>query len=219
MFISKLIDKRIAKYQQNLINVHYSEVENMYEKMRGWRHDYQKHIQVMKAHAQNGDIDAITQYLNELGADLQKVDNIIKTGNKMADAILNSKISFAISQHINVQVDVNIAIELTTSQIDLCIILGNLVDNAVEACLALPQNQRIIRIFMELKNTQLYISVTNSTAEGKLNKLSGRFKTTKGDGHGFGLARIDNIVERHNGYINRNSESGVFTTEILLPQG
>ena len=217
MFLSKLIDKRIAKYQQSLINIHYHEVENMYEKMRGWRHDYQKHIQVMKAHATNGDMDAITRYLDDLGADLQKVDNIIKTGNKMADAILNSKISFAMSKKINVQADVNIAVELTTSQIDLCIIIGNLVDNAVDACLALPEQKRVIRIFMEMKNTQLYLSITNSTAESKKRKIGSRFASSRGSG--FGLARIDNIVERHSGYISRNSEDGVFTTEILLPQG
>jgi len=216
MFLSKLIDKRIAKYQQSLINIHYNEVENMYEKMRGWRHDYQKHIQVMKAHAANGDIDAVARYLDDLGADLQKVDNIIKTGNKMADAILNSKISFAMSNNINVLADVNVAIELSTSQIDLCIIIGNLMDNAVEACLALPEDERIIRIFIEMKNTQLYMSVTNSTAERKKRKTGSRFASTKGGG--LGLARIDNIIERHSGYINRNSEDGVFSTEILLPQ-
>ena len=49
-------------------------------------------------------------------------------------------------------------------------------------------------------------------------KLGGRFATTKGSGHGFGLKRIDEIVERHGGWVDRNSEDGAFTTEILLPQ-
>jgi sensor histidine kinase regulating citrate/malate metabolism len=71
---------------------------------------------------------------------------------------------------------------------------------------------------MDMKNTQLYISFTNFTAGKKLNKKGGRFKSTKGDGHGFGLVRIDAIVERLEGYISRNSEDGAFTTEILLPQ-
>jgi nitrogen-specific signal transduction histidine kinase len=71
---------------------------------------------------------------------------------------------------------------------------------------------------MDMKNTQLYISFTNFTASKKLPKINGRFHTTKGDGHGFGLVRIDNIIERLEGYLSRNSEDGAFTTEILLPQ-
>jgi len=216
--LSKLIDKRIAAYQKSLISTHYDEVENMYNQIRGWRHDYQNHIQAMKVHAINGDTDAIIRYLDELGTDLQAVGNVIKTGNKMADAIMNSKIALAVSKKIQINTDINIALELTTSQLDLCIIIGNLMDNAVEACLKLPEEKRIIRIFMEMKNTQLYISITNATAEGKRHKINGLFTSNKGEGHGFGLARIDNIVERHSGYINRNSEDGVFATEILLPQ-
>jgi len=216
--LSKWIDKRIAAYQQGLVRTHYDEVENMYRQMRGWRHDYRNHMAAMKAHAQNGDTKAIIRYLEELDADLCAVENIIKTGNKMADAILNSKISLALSKGIKITAEVNIAVELTTSQIDLCIIIGNLLDNAVEACMQLPEEKRVIRVYMEMKNTQLYLSVTNAAAEGKKRKLSGRFATSKGEGHGFGLARIDHIVARHCGYISRNSEDGAFTTEILLPQ-
>ena len=71
---------------------------------------------------------------------------------------------------------------------------------------------------MDMKNTQLYISFTNLTAGKKRAKVNGRFLTTKGEGHGLGLVRIDNIIERLDGYISRNSEDGAFTTEILLPQ-
>jgi len=213
-----MIDKRIAAYQKQLIGIHYDEVENMHNQVRGWRHDYRNHIQVMKSHAVSGDMDAIMRYLDELDTDLHTVDTVIKTGNRMTDAILNSKISLARSRKITVEVDANIAIELNTSQLDLCIIIGNLLDNAIEACLALPEEKRVIRIYMEMKNTQLYMSFTNTTAQGKRQKTGGRFATTKGAGHGFGLVRIDNIVERHNGYISRNSEDGAYTTEVLLPQ-
>jgi len=84
--------------------------------------------------------------------------------------------------------------------------------------MALPEGQRMIRVYMDMKNTQLYISFTNLTAGGKLKKEGKRFRSTKGEGHGFGLVRIDAIVERLDGYISRNSEDGAFTTEILLPQ-
>ena len=69
-----------------------------------------------------------------------------------------------------------------------------------------------------MKNTQLYISFTNFTAGRKLKKEGKLFRSTKGEGHGLGLARVDAIVERLGGYLSRNSEDGAFTTEILLPQ-
>lgn len=215
---SKHIEKKIAAYQQELIATHYAEVDNMYRQIRGWRHDYRNHIQTMKAYAANGDLDAIRRYLDLLDTDLSTVDTVIKTGNPMTDAILNSKISLAKSKNIQVIADAHIPVKLKSSEIDLCCIIGNLFDNAIEASVKLPEEQRLIRVYMDMKNTQLYISFTNFTAGKKLARTGGIFRSTKGEGHGFGLVRIDAIVERLDGYISRNSEDGAFTTEILLPQ-
>lgn len=215
---SHFLDKHIDAYQQELVQTHYLEVENMYRKMRGWRHDYRNHIQTMKAYAAAGDLDAIRAYLDALDTDLNTVDTVIKTGNAMADAILNSKISLANAKGIPVEADAHIPVALNISEIDLCVILGNLFDNAIEASQSLPDGQRMIRVYMDMKNTQLYISFTNLAAGKKKAKVGGLFPTSKGDGHGFGLVRIDAIVERMGGYLTRNSEDGAFTTEILLPQ-
>ena len=215
---SKWIDKRIAAYQRELINIHYNEVDNMYRKMRGWRHDYRSHIQLLKVYAANGDLDAIRKYLDELETDLSTVETVIKTGNRMADAILNSKISLAQAKHIPVRADAHIPVTFNISDLDLCVILGNLLDNAIDASLSLPEDERMIRVYMDMKNTQLYISVTNMAAGKKQQKENGRFHSSKGDGHGFGLMRIDTVVERLGGYLKRASEDGAFTTEILLPQ-
>ena len=192
-FFSKQIDKRIAVYQRELIETHYREVENMYRQMRGWRHDYRNHIQTMKILAANDDLQGLKQYLDELDHDLNTLDLVVKTGNAMADAILNSKISLARAKDINVHVDAHIPVKLKMSEIDLCCIIGNLFDNAIEASLALPEEERMIRVYMDMKNTQLYISFTNFTATKKLQKVG-------------------------NGYLSRNSEDGAFTTEILIPQ-
>ena len=215
---AKLIDRRIAAYQRQLIETHYQEVENMYRQMRGWRHDYRNHIQTMKVLASSGDLEGIRSYLDRLDTDLNTVDLAVKTGNAMADAVLNSKISLAKSRDIPVQVDAHIPVRLKMSELDLCCVIGNLFDNAIEASLALPPEERLIRVYMDMKGTQLYLSFTNFTAQGKREKRDGRFLTTKGEGHGFGLVRIDAIVERLEGYLSRNSEDGAFTTEILIPQ-
>lgn len=215
---SKKLDQRLASYQHELIETHYREVDNIYRQMRGRRHDYRNHIQTMKAYAANGDLDAIRHYLDLLDEDLTTVDTVIKTGNPMTDAILNSKISLAKSKEIQVTADAHIPVRLKSSEIDLCCILGNLFDNAIDASMKLPPEQRMIRVYMDMKGTQLYISFTNFTAVKKLSKVGGVFRSAKGEGHGFGLVRIDAIVERLDGYLTRNSEDGAFTTEILLPQ-
>ena len=217
-WFSKRMDKKIGAYQQELLETHYAEVDTMYRQIRGWRHDYRNHIQAMKAYAANGDLDAIKRYLDELDTDLNTVDTVIKTGNAMTDAILNSKISLARSKGIKVMADAHIPVKLSISEMELCCILGNLFDNAIEASMKLPEEQRLIRVYMDMKNTQLYISFTNFTAGKKLSKVGGRFFTSKGEGHGFGLVRMDAIVDRMGGYLSRNSEDGAFTTEILLPQ-
>ncbi len=216
--LTRKMEQRLATYQRELLDTHYAEVENMYRQMRGWRHDYANHIQTMKAYVAEGDLEAVAQYLDLLDTELRRLDTVVKTGNAMTDAILNSKVSLARAKDITVKVDAHIPVALSISELDLCAILGNLFDNAIEASLALPPEQRMIRVYMDMKSTQLYISFTNFTAGKKLRKVDGRFATTKGDGHGFGLVRIDHIVARLDGYISRNSEDGAFTTEILLPQ-
>lgn len=216
--LTKRLDRKISAYQKELLETHYKEVDNMYQQIRGWRHDYRNHIQTMKAYAAMEDWEAIRRYLDLLDEDLTTVDTVIKTGNPMTDAILNSKISLAKAKDIQVIADAHIPVRLKFSEIDLCCIIGNLFDNAIEACEKLPKEKRLIRIYLDMKNTQLYISFTNFTGEKKLTKYGKIFHTTKGEGHGFGLIRMDSIVERLDGYIHRGSEDGAYTTEILLPQ-
>ncbi len=214
MIFDKLIEKRVAAFEQEIMQKYYLEVENMYAKMRGWRHDYRHHIQVMKVHAANGEYAEIDKYLDMLDDDLTNVETVIRTGNSMADAILNSKLSLAAKEKIQVKAEAKIPVSLTVSELDLCIIIGNLLDNAIDACKELPIEERLIRIYMEMKGNYLYLSLTN-TAGGKKKR---NFLSTKGEGHGFGIARMDAIVEKYGGYIKRASEDNAFSTEVLLPQ-
>lgn len=190
----KRLNRQIDEYQSELVQTHYAEVENMYRQMRGWRHDYRNHIQTMKAYAAKGDLEALRRYLDELDDDLTTLDMVIKTGNPMTDAILNSKISLARSKQVQVVADAHIPVKLRLPELDLCCILGNLFDNAIEASLQLPEPERLIRVYMEMKGEQLYISFTNFTAGKKLKKTAGRFATSKGKGHGLGLMQMDRII-------------------------
>ena len=214
MLLDKLIAKRVASFENEILQKYYNEVENMYTKMRGWRHDYRHHIQTMKVHAANGEYGEIARYLDMLDDDLTNVETVLKTGNKMVDAILNSKLSLAAEKQIRVKAEAKIPVSLSVSELDLCVILGNLLDNAMDACMELPAENRLIRLYMDMKGNYLYFALTN-TAGGKKKRT---FRTTKGEGHGFGISRIDAIVKKYDGYVTRASEDEAFSTEILLPQ-
>jgi len=186
--------------------------------MRGWRHDYHNHIQTMKAFLTMGQEAEHHQYLNKLDADLTSVDTVLKTGNVMVDAILNSKISIAQANGININAKATVPGELSLSAIDLSIIIGNLLDNAIEACIKLPdETSRFIRIYVGRHKSMLYISVTNAMGE-KPKKGNGDFHTTKKAlFHGYGIKRIDRIAAKCGGYVNRQNEDGVFATEVMMP--
>ncbi len=210
----KLVEGKVAVFEKELLQKYYAEVENMYAKMRGWRHDYRHHIQTMKVHASKGEMEEIQKYLEMLDEDLTNVETVVKTGNKIADAILNSKLSLAGEKQIQVRAEAKIPVLLTVPELDLCIIIGNLLDNAMEACMELPPERRLIRIYMEMKGNYLYLALTNTAGGGKKK----RFNTTKGEGHGLGLLRVDEVVKKNGGYITRASEEEAFSTEVLLPQ-
>ena len=214
--IGRMIDRRIAEYQNDLITKHCEEVQNIYKTMRGWRHDYHNHIQTLLA--LSGDEEKTREYLLHLNDDLTCVDTVIKTGNVMVDAILNSKLSLIKSKDICINARAAVPPELQISEIDLCVIIGNLMDNAAEACLKQREDEaRFIRVFIGILKGQLYISVTNSSS-GEIKKSGKTYLSTKvSEGHGFGLMRVERIVEKYSGYMNRQDEEGAFAVEVMLP--
>lgn len=216
MLFQKWIDKRIEAYQSDLIRKYCDEVESMYTKMRGWRHDYHNHIQALQASMALEKYDEVNDYLRQLNNDLTNVDTVIKTGRVMVDAILNGKINIAAQNKIPVNAKAKIPEKTPVTDVDLCVIIGNLLDNAVEENKKLLPDDRFIRIYIGQKNTQLYLAFTN--AAGKKQMKQGRlFSSSKGFNHGFGLARVESIVKKYGGLFSADSEDGGFTSEILIP--
>lgn len=212
-----MIDRRIERFQSELIEKQVLEIQNMYRQVRGWRHDYRNHIQNMKIQLAEGNYEKLDSYLSELADDLNTVDTVIKTGNVMADAILNSKLSAAEKLNISLNVKANIPAEIPLSDVELCAVMGNLLDNAVEACGKLPESERFMRIYIGCLKNQFYLSVQNSAGEVK--KSGDTYFSTKQDSHshGYGIFRIDRVAKKYGGYVNRQNEEGVFATEIMVP--
>lgn len=216
-FMPRYVDKKIGRFQNELVDKHYTEVETMYRKMRGWRHDYHNHIQVLKAHMELSHYEEAKQYLAMLNDDLATVDTVIKTGNVMVDAILNSKLTMIKERGIQVDATAVVPQDVPFSGIDLSVLIGNIMDNAMEACAQVSEEEeRFIRIYIDIVKKQLYISVTNSM-NGKAKRKGFQYLSTKMGAHGFGLLRIDRIAAKYGGFINRQNEEGVFATEVMLP--
>ncbi len=165
---------------------------------------------------EDGQYDRLEEYLGLLEQDLDHVNQLIETGNVNLDAILNSKISLAQKNGIAIDYQAKCPETLAVSDIDLCALIGNLLDNAVESCEKLTAEKPFIRLYIGVLKKQLYISVSNATNE-TVRKMDSEYISKKRGNHGHGLKRINLVVEKYGGYINRQNEPGVFVTEIMLP--
>ena len=209
---------KLVGYQTEQSKRHMEEVRSIYAEMRGFKHDIRHHLIALKTMLDEGDTDRAKNYLRELENDLLEIDTMLKTGNLTADATFSSKLSQA--KRYNIQVTSNLVIpeKLSLSDVEVSIVFGNLLENAIEACTGLPEDKRFIRLYSAPRGKMLYFSMLNSSG-GKMTKKSGMFSTTKNESglHGFGLRRTANIIENHGGWIKFNSEDGAFSTEFLVP--
>lgn len=184
--------------------------------MRGWRHDYHNHIQAIRAYLSFNQIDEATKYLQELESDLDQVDTLVKSGHLMIDAILNSKLSMALTADIQINCKATVPDKLNLSDVDICVLLGNLLDNAIEACMKVNKEDRFIRIYIDTLKHQLYISITNSASES-LTLNERQYISEKRGNHGHGMKRVKLCVDKYHGYLNLKNEVGVFASEVMIP--
>lgn len=206
---------KLVEYQTEQSRRHLEEVRSIHREMRGYKHDFHNHLQTLKGYLDAGDVERAREYVLELDEGLMNVDTLLKTGNVSLDAILSAKLAQAKNENVAVTVKANVPEGLTVSDLELSIIVGNLLDNAIEACSA-ARGEKFIRIFIGMKGKMLYFSMLNA-AGAKLKKSGALFGTSKSDAHGFGLRRAEAIIKEHGGWVKYNSEEGAFTSEFLVP--
>lgn len=209
-------ERSTRAFQQRVLMQQYDEIKQMYLDMRGWRHDYHSHIQSIKAYLALGQLPQAQAYLEELDADLSHVEQYIRSGHLMVDAILNSKLSLAEKALIRVDCTAQLPEQLALSDVDLCVLLGNLLDNAIEACEQIEPDARFLRVYMTVHKKQLYLSVQNAAKE-ILNFNERHYITSKRGHHGLGMLRVKLLVDKYEGYLNLQNEPGIFAAEVTLP--
>ena len=206
---------KLVEYQTEQSEKHLNEVRSIHKEMRGYKHDFHHHLQALKGQLEAGEVERALAYIEQLDNQLMNVDTLLKTGNVSLDAIFSAKISQAKAENIAVTVKANVPDALKISDLELSIIIGNLLDNAIEACRTVT-GERFIRIYISMKGTMLYFSMLNA-AGAKKKKTGSLFATHKDGVHGFGLRRAEAILEEHGGWVKYNSEDGAFTSEFLVP--
>jgi len=155
VIVRKKEEKRLGEFQDSILKRQREEIQSIYQIMRGWRHDYHNHMQTIKAYLAMNQVEETLAYLEHLEEDLDSIDIAIQTGNVALDAILSSKVSIASKRRIQVNYTAKVPDKLQVSDVHLCAIIGNLLDNAVEACESVEEDKRFIRIYIGIFKKQL----------------------------------------------------------------
>lgn len=214
----KNLDYALENQQKSLESQHYSDLETTIEAIKDARHDMKHHLQVIQGLSQQQNYEELEQYLNEVANNLGDHFDIVLTPNATINALLSSKLYAARSENIQFEYRILDLNRLPDHHMDLCSILGNLLDNAIEACRRIPiADERYIDLLIENRKHMLCITVEN-TFDGKLLRDGNQFLSRKNDvNHGRGLKNIQRLVKLHHGHIKIDLQSYRFIVKVFLP--
>ena len=224
-----IYDRLILSEKERVKNLLLAEQKESYEreveilkdsqkKIRGIYHDIKNHILILRSYADQEQYPELNEYLGRLQEETQAAAPQVYTGQPAVDSMLHYKISSA--KDIPVQVETSIPEQLKVDDFDITVILGNLLDNAIEACGKLEKEKKWIRISIKLVKNQLFIRMDNPYT-GQLRRQGDRLLTLKADGgsHGIGLENVRRIVEKYHGLMETDTEDQVFRTKVMLYLG
>lgn len=180
--------------------------------LRRLRHDMKNHIYAMQIMVENKKFDELSYYLRQALETLQSKKEYVNSGHLEVDSILNYKLFAAETAGAVLDLTVKIPDIIEIKSFDLNVILGNLLDNAIEA---LEKNtKKNLKIDIELERAILYVTIANSCNKN----LSPKLATTKTDkqNHGIGLESVNAIVQKYDGKMNVSHKNGVFTVSLML---
>ncbi len=184
-------------------------------RIRALKHDLKNHILALRALLRKQDWEEADRYLNAMQDFMGNPQEYVSTGNDQVDSLLNDKLRKAKNLLNTVEVNVTIPEKLILHSFDLNVVLGNLLDNAMEA--AGRTQKKELKLDMKLEKGVLFLTVRNSCqgiADGNVRRL----ETTKKDGadHGLGLGNVRRIVEKYHGDMEVRSENGYLETDIMM---
>lgn len=206
--------QKSAQYQAQIAAYEILEEED--KKGECLRHDMKNHIIALKHLLENRDWEKMDQYLSSM-EEHGGVSTGAVTGNRVVDALLYRKQKIAEEKKIRWTCDVEIPKESCLDEFDLCILLGNMLDNAIEGCGRLmPGKDTFIDIQVKTVKKCLLFEVKNTTDLTE-KPASGFTRKENSKGHGIGLLNIKDTAEKYNGVMQTEVENGVYFISVLLP--
>lgn len=186
------------------------------QKLVSIRHDIKTHFQLLYDMLKKGYSAEAEQYVLDIGIIDRNVQEWVDTGNIALDAVLNAKISSAKEKGINVSINISVPDDLKISSIDLGILFGNLLDNAIESCERVSDSHKEIFLYITYKRNHIICRMENSVSENVNKKSSILESSKKGGFHGIGIVNINNIVEKYNGAVKFYIEQNAFISELSV---
>ncbi|MFD2670857.1 sensor histidine kinase [Marinicrinis sediminis] len=200
------------------------QLNEMFTTIRGQRHDFLNHVQTIHSLVSMNKTEALKQYTAELIGEIREVNDLIRVGQPAIAAIVQSKLTVAVTKKIHLRhqlTDVD-KLKFGVKSVDIVKIIGNLVDNAFDAVLMLPVDERIVDLKVKTVERQLMIQVKNpgrslSSEEVDRMFLAG-YSTKTSDSHdGIGLAVTKERVLHYRGSIDVWSQNGTIIFTVLIP--
>ncbi|MBQ6020877.1 MAG: GHKL domain-containing protein [Clostridia bacterium] len=194
-------------------------LESSYTRMRELRHDMQNQLVVLNSLVETEKYDELKAYIKTMMNTVDEAAFMTISGQSAVDAILNDKLAAAHKNRVATNFEIaKLDGELFAEPMDLCIILANALDNALEACAKIPEgNERYIKLKIARTDDYIVISCANPVAE-EPKQVGGRFVSDKTDGknHGFGLRSITDTAKKYRGEQMTRCADGVFTIIVKL---
>lgn len=208
----KIIDTQVELQKQNYKNLNKS-IENYY----ALKHDIRHHVLAVKSMIDAKNYIAASEYIGKFTENEISENVGILCKNFTVDSILKYYMSITIKNDIDFKVNLNIPEDINIDKLDLSIVIGNCIKNAIEACNnIMDESEKYINIKGEIKGFQLIVKIKNSF-NGHVVKEGNDIKTIKTEeGHGIGLSNIRNVVEKYNGYLNIKYDDREFEVNIIM---
>ena len=211
-----LTENKLLKQETEYQKEHLNEVKSLYSEIQTIRHDTKNHLICVLNLLESDNAEHAKQYLNEAVAEVNKTRKFIETDDEIVNCILNEKISKAMDNDIEVSFQI-MKEPIGIEQYDATVLLSNLFDNAIEACLESQIKDKQIRISVEEKSGFVVIVMAN-TAKLDAIKKNPDFMTTKQNKqlHGYGVRSCKKIVEKYNGKIDYIQEENEVICKIIF---
>lgn len=208
---------RLKQEQAEIVERDYQALRRTYEGNAKLYHDLHNHIEAIYQCLLQGDTEEAARYCEDLRTPVREISQTVWTGDKALDYLISSKLALAEQEHIKTKVNIEYPHNTNIRSVDLTTILGNLLDNALEAAQAAPDGLRFLNLTIRRINAMLIIKVENGYGHD-LKREDGKLLTTKSDRafHGWGLKSVQTAADRYDGTISTDDKDGIFQSVVTL---